>query len=239
MTNIIAIDATLESSSVTLYCNSKYYMEYNNICNNKVDVILSMIKKVLIRANINLKDIHTLAYCNGPGNFTGIRITIGIAHGLTFGLNIPMIGISSLLTIAQGAYEISGIKQILVAIDAKMGELYCAKYIYTSKNQWNGKKTESLLHPSELIKIINNLYGNWGIAGNGWFLYPSLIQQTNITLLHTNVITPNAKDMIPIALYNWNNGKKITSPGKGMPNYIRNNVIQKNKRKNKNFLLKE
>jgi tRNA threonylcarbamoyl adenosine modification protein YeaZ len=85
----------------------------------------------------NLADFDLLAYDKGPGAFTGVRIGCGVAQGLGFGKSIPVVGVNSL---AAQAMQIARLKALAnqdiasesqlfgIAIDARMGEVYCAAY---------------------------------------------------------------------------------------------------------------
>lgn len=67
--------------------------------------ILPMIQKILINAKINLKDLNYIAFTKGPGKFTGMRISIGIAQSLSLSLKIPILGISTLSVMAEEAWQ--------------------------------------------------------------------------------------------------------------------------------------
>lgn len=89
----------------------------------------------LAAGDLTLTDIDALAFGRGPGSFTGVRIGIGIAQGLALGANLPMIGVSTTATMAQGAWRKSGATRVLAAIDARMGEVYWAEYLRDENRQ--------------------------------------------------------------------------------------------------------
>lgn len=68
----------------------------------------ALVKTILTEGNTSLTDLDALAYGRGPGSFTGVRIGIGIAQGLALGADLPMIGVSTLATMAQGAAHDQG-----------------------------------------------------------------------------------------------------------------------------------
>ncbi|MFX7945950.1 tRNA (adenosine(37)-N6)-threonylcarbamoyltransferase complex dimerization subunit type 1 TsaB, partial [Acinetobacter baumannii] len=79
--------------------------------------------------------------------FTGVRIGIGIAQGLALGADLPMLGISTLQTMAQGAWRVGGAERVLAAIDARMGEVYWGQFERQADGSWLESEGEAVLSP--------------------------------------------------------------------------------------------
>jgi tRNA threonylcarbamoyladenosine biosynthesis protein TsaB len=82
-----------------------------------------------------LQSIDLIAFDAGPGGFTGVRVGCGVAQGLGFGLGIPVVAVNSLEALAFKAKAKSEQCNtlVLVAIDARMGEVYFAAYLNNSR----------------------------------------------------------------------------------------------------------
>lgn len=215
--NILAIDSSLDSSSVALLYKKKILNEFIFSKKNHLEKLLFMIRKIFFRSCINFKKIDVLGFSCGPGSFSGVRVSVGIAQSLAFALNLKIISISSLLMLAQGVYRKFGIKKVLIALDAKMGKIYTACYIFKN-GFWFGKKTESMHCPKNFLKKIFFLKGRWAIAGSGWSIYPFL-REIDANLYETNMDVPNALDMVPLILDKFYN-KKFTSIYDAQPTYF-------------------
>lgn len=97
-----------------------------------------------------------------------MRIGIGIAQGLALGAELPMIGVSTLMTMAQGAWRKNGATRVLSAIDARMGEVYWAEYQRDENGIWHGEETEAVLKPEIVHERMQQLSGEWVTVGTGW-----------------------------------------------------------------------
>ena len=128
-----------------------------------------MVQDILTTSGTSLTDINALAYGRGPGSFTGVRIGIGIAQGLALGAELPMIGVSTLMTMAQGAWRKNGATRVLAAIDARMGEVYWAEYQRDENGIWHGEETAAVLKPELVHERMQQLSGEWVTVGTGWF----------------------------------------------------------------------
>ncbi|CCW32241.1 conserved hypothetical protein [Xenorhabdus nematophila F1] len=224
-TRILAIDTATEACSVALLNDGLVEAQFEISPREHTQRILPMVQEVLLKSNVSLQQLNALAFGRGPGSFTGVRIGVGIAQGLALGAELPMIGVSSLKTMAQGAFRLKAATNVLVAIDARMGEIYWGQYSRNSQGEWQGDETEAVLKPEQAQEMMNSLSGEWAIAGTGWETYPQLLD-SHLTLITSNVTLPQAEDMLPLALQMWEAGE-ATAVENAEPVYLRNEVTWK------------
>ncbi|WP_216782302.1 tRNA (adenosine(37)-N6)-threonylcarbamoyltransferase complex dimerization subunit type 1 TsaB [Candidatus Profftia tarda] len=225
---ILAIDTTTESCSVAIWNNGKKHA-ISEVCPREhTRLVLPMVQQVLIESGILLNQLNALIFARGPGSFTGVRIGISIAQGLAMGANLPMISISTLATLAQGVFRLTGATKVLSAIDARMGEVYWGQYQRDNDGIWVGESTEIVLNPACINKHIISLRGEWAIAGTGWVNYPSMVSKIPIKLIDEKIVFPQAEDMLQLALMDFSLGKFIAVE-KAKPYYLRNEKIWQKK----------
>lgn len=100
---ILAIDTATEACSVALWNDGTIKAHFELCPREHTQRILPMVQEITAAGDLTLTDIDATAFGRGPGSFTGVRIGIGIAQGLALGANLPMIGVSTTATMAQGA----------------------------------------------------------------------------------------------------------------------------------------
>jgi len=129
MTHILAIDTSTDACSVGLYSSSKQLQECFEICPaQQSGIVLSQINTVLESAGLSLSQVDAIAFGQGPGSFTGVRIAASVAQALGFGLDKPLIPISTLRAIAQAAFIEKGHRQVVVMLDARLKAVYWGLY---------------------------------------------------------------------------------------------------------------
>ena len=69
--------------------------------NSFTESVFRLIGDVLKRSGVDKKDIDGIAVCSGPGSFTGVRVGLSTAKGLAYGLEVPLIGISTFEVLAH------------------------------------------------------------------------------------------------------------------------------------------
>ncbi|MCM7565500.1 tRNA (adenosine(37)-N6)-threonylcarbamoyltransferase complex dimerization subunit type 1 TsaB [Enterobacter asburiae] len=223
---ILAIDTATEACSVALLNDGAVSAHFEECPREHTQRILPLVKAILTQGNTSLTDLDALAFGRGPGSFTGVRIGIGIAQGLALGAELPMIGVSTLATMAQGAWRMTGATRVLAAIDARMGEVYWAEYTRDEQGVWQGEETEAVLKPEAVTERLQQLSGEWATVGTGWQAWPDMANDTGVTLVDGNMLLPAAEDMLPIACQLLAAGKTVAVEH-AEPVYLRNTVAWK------------
>ena len=223
---ILALDTATEACSAALLNQQQIDARFEIAPRDHTQRILPLVQELLQVQQLELTALDALAFGRGPGSFTGVRIGIGIAQGLALGANLPMIGVSSLATMAQGAWRLTGATRVLAAIDARMGEVYWAEYQRDANGEWQGAETEAVLKPEAAEARIAQLTGEWATVGTGWQAYPHLLTSANAKLVATDVALPAAEDMLPLALSAWQRGESVAVEN-AEPVYLRNEVAWK------------
>lgn len=226
-TRILAIDTATEACSVALYDNGETFAHFELCAREHTQRILPLVQQILTAADLSLSQIDALAFGRGPGSFTGVRIGIGVAQGLAFGADLPLLPVSTLMTMAQGAFRLIAATRVLAAIDARMGEVYWGEYLRGEDGQWQGEQSEAVLKPEQLIPRTDELAGRFATVGTGWQTYPDLLGASSaVELFDGKMYLPQAEDMLPLALNMWRSGVRVSAEH-AEPVYLRNEVTWK------------
>ncbi|VFM95033.1 MAG: tRNA threonylcarbamoyladenosine biosynthesis protein TsaB [Candidatus Kentron sp. G] len=125
---IFAIDTATDACSAALHLDGGCREIHELAPRRHAEILLPRIRTLLSEAALSLRDLDALAFGRGPGAFTGVRIATGVIQGLAFGADLPVVPVSSLHALAQGAWRERGEENILAAFDARMGEVYWGAY---------------------------------------------------------------------------------------------------------------
>jgi len=124
---ILGLDASTKTAGVAIVENGIILGEI--ITNDKKthsQKLMVIVDQILKNLNLKLEELDGIAVSVGPGSFTGIKIGMATAMGLSLSKNIPMVGISSLEALAYNVGEFKSI--ICPIIDAKRNEVYTAVF---------------------------------------------------------------------------------------------------------------
>ncbi len=230
--NLLSLDTSTEFLSLAIQAGDKLYTHHQHVGNASSELILPQIQALLDAANMQLKDLHGIAFGAGPGAFTGVRIACGVAQGLGFGANIPVVGVNTLLAVAQA----SGADKVIVCLDARMGEIYHAAFekIKTSEkdnHQWQEISETKVCKPEAAPILVAGesskiTYAkNWIGIGSGWAVYGEVLSKIyaeNLENILTNV-TPMATAILQLAQPIFAAGEAKPA-SEAAPIYIRNRV---------------
>jgi len=97
-----------------------------------------------------------------------VRIAAGVVQGIAYGLDLPVIPVSSLEVLAQGVLREKGERRVLAAFDARMGEVYWASCVAGDQGLMTIQGRELLCAPGA-VPVPEE--GDWCGAGSGWQTY--------------------------------------------------------------------
>jgi tRNA threonylcarbamoyladenosine biosynthesis protein TsaB len=218
--NILALDTSTEYLSLALQVDGKRYTRQDHVGQTHSQVILPQVRELLNEARIDMHDLQGIAFGAGPGSFTGLRIGCGVAQGLAFGANLPVVAISTLMALA----EASGHTRVIACLDARMGEVYHAAYLQTADG-WQTEIAPDLYKPDQ-VPLVDGM--DWVGVGSGWQAYADVLAeryagQINITMPDS---FPEASAMLRLALPLFEAGQGQPA-AEAAPIYIRNRVALK------------
>lgn len=227
---LLAFDASTEFLSIALQTNEQ--VETLDILAGQTasQLILPQIQVLLDKAQLNLGDLDGIAFGAGPGSFTGVRIACGVAQGLAFGANLPVVGINVLMALA----EASGAERVIAASDARMGEVYHAAYI-RKDDDWMETHAAGVYKPQDVPAVEG---GDWVGVGTAWKVYDeSLREQYQQQVVNTlPEMTPKAEAIMRLALPVFARGEAV-SASEAKPIYIRNRVALTSKEREQGLRL--
>lgn len=96
------------------------------------ETLMPLMESLLKSAKIKLTDIDCFAVTNGPGSFTGLRISVSAVKGMAYALGKPVCGVSSMLALAYNLKGFSGIA--CPVMDARCGQVYNALFKTDGEN---------------------------------------------------------------------------------------------------------
>ena len=217
---ILALDTATEACSAAITVDSEIIQKYTVAPRRHAELIIKMIDELLAEAGIVLTDLDALAFGRGPGAFTGIRIAAGVAQGLAYGADLPVIPVSTLAALAQGAEKNTG--YILSAIDARMNEIYWAVF-EPDADDLVSAVTEEQVTKADEIQISER--GTFLGIGTGWASYhEQLTMKLGKQLLSINAEAyPQSRDILPLAIRELQRGNSVQAED-ALPVYLRNKV---------------
>ena len=127
--NIVAFETSSESISVAVARGEQLVSrEIADAGQQSSELALPTMCALLAEVGLAVSDLDVVVFGQGPGSFTGVRVACGVTQGLAYGLRKPVIGIPTPLALAEAARR-GGAEHIVVATDARMGEIYLAAYV--------------------------------------------------------------------------------------------------------------
>lgn len=212
---ILALELATEACSVAVQSGGNILSRHSIAPRQHAELALPWSDVLLRDSGLTKNDLDAIAISVGPGAFTGVRLAIAMGQGMSLALGIPLLGVSTLAVLAMEATRDGFTGNILAVIDARMGEIYGARFA------WDGQSLvpisdEVVVAPSLLD--IDGIDTTWRAVGTGVdaadrFLRTRLpCELVPDALPHAEMLVRLAREVEPIA------------PERVEPTYLRNNV---------------
>ncbi len=143
---LLALETANDWCSVSLY-DGQHLVAHrqDERSREQTRLILPMIDEVLLEQQVSLKQLQAIAFSRGPGSFSGVRINSAVTQALAWANDLPVLAVSTLQAVAQAAYRLHQLEQVVVVLDARMNEVYSAAY------QLDGQGFMQPVAPEQLI----------------------------------------------------------------------------------------
>jgi tRNA threonylcarbamoyladenosine biosynthesis protein TsaB len=221
--NILAFDTSSSACSVALYVEdangeAKILARHEHAPMQHTSIILPMMQALLDSARLKLAALDAIAFGCGPGSFTGIRIAASLAQGLAYANALPVIPVSSLAAAAQAAYMAHGWKSLLVAVDARMEQLYLGAY-RIENNIVLPVFPDAIITPAAIPVIPQ---GDWYGIGDGWNIYGEQLREhlgRSPQQIERDIV-PTAEAVLCLAKERYQKGDWVEA-SEALPVYLR------------------
>ena len=232
--SFLSIDTSTEICSVSFHSEHTNVKQVSYEPQGHAKCVLPMIDAVLQEASCHKQNIDLICVTSGPGSFTGIRIGISIAQGLSYGLGCPILAVPSLALMALGK-SLDEQSIIIPALDARMDEIYWAAYEHKNGN------LQQILAPvkgsaAEFSEFQASLHKEYSTArvfgvGHGWTLLDNLSDSVYIDAnflpqsdaLH-KLFFDSPKEINLSTRIDWLGASFYEDAQQIEPNYVRNEV---------------
>src|SRR6266540_3756996 len=221
--NLLAIDTSTDFCSVAASRGEALFSRHERAGRRQAETILGMVDEVLAEAGIELAQIRGIAYGEGPGSFTGLRIAAGVTQGLALARGIGVIGVGSLLALSEEAGK-DGADRVIACLDAHMGEVYHAAYRRAGAG-WEEVSAPGLYRP-EAVPLASGT--DWLGCGDGFAVYrEGLAARLGecVSAIRPET-TPTARAVLKLAIPRFAAGE-ARDAAEAVPVYLRDKVALK------------
>jgi len=220
---LLAIETATEACSAALYLDGEVRELYEFAPRQHTRLLLDMVDRLMGEAGLSPVRLDALAFGRGPGAFTGVRIATGVAQGIAYGADLPVVPVSTLAALAQGGFREFGWTRVAAAIDARMNEVYWAAYGANDAGLMVAHSDE-VVCPAERVPLLDG--ERWHGIGSGWQSYAEALkrQQQERVLDWQGEYLPHAQDVAMLAADAFAKGRAV-SAGEAQPVYLRDQVV--------------
>lgn len=209
---LLAIETSTELGSIAIWRDGELTRRACPVGVSHSETLLPLIAATMFEAGLAFADLDGLAFGAGPGSFTGLRVACGVAQGLAFVHNLPVIQVGTLNAMALA----SGGERVLAVLDARMGEVYFGWFAAAV-----ALGAAAVCHPSALPLPDS---AGWLACGNGLAAHPLLRARLSACVAAWQPdLWPDAGAVARLAVPRLVRGEGVDAAD-AAPVYVRNKV---------------
>lgn len=212
--NLLALETSTDAGSIALWRDGEILLRACPAGVSHSQTLLPLIAATMAEAGLGFADLDGIAFGAGPGSFTGLRVACGVAQGLAFAHDLPLVPVGTLDAMALA----SGGERVIVALDARMGEVYSGCFI-------DGVPLGPVgVYPPGALPLPET--GGWLACGNGLAAYPAVHERlAPFVAAWLPELMPGADAVARLAAPRLARGERI-DPADAVPLYVRDKVAQ-------------
>ncbi|WP_394752506.1 tRNA (adenosine(37)-N6)-threonylcarbamoyltransferase complex dimerization subunit type 1 TsaB [Crenothrix sp.] len=222
---LLAVETATEACSAALFVDGEMLERFEIAPQQHTKLILPMIDSLLAQAGLKPADLDALAFGCGPGSFTGVRIATGVIQGIAFGLDIPVVPVSTLAALAQGFFNhnAADLDVVFSAMDARLGEIFWGVY------QRDGQGFAQLIGQEAVTpasSVISSEVQGVGV-GSAWAVYQDELKiclGDKVNYYETQHL-PSAGNVAQLGVYGFEQGLAVSAES-AIPVYLRDKVAK-------------
>ena len=220
----IAIETSTDVCSVALAEDGQTVaLSSIRIARRHAEMLVPTIKSLLHQAAWSVKDLDYVAISDGPGSYTGLRIGVSTAKGLSFAASIPLIGVSTLHALAYQVLPVANRGDLIIAsFDARRKKVYAAMFEVSGEDELIGIIEPVAATGSDLAEQIPEADGTIWMAGDGTGIILSALPGTPVRTLD---LPASAESVAALSHLRWTNGER-DDPASLEPRYLREFVAE-------------
>ncbi|MDD2738561.1 MAG: tRNA (adenosine(37)-N6)-threonylcarbamoyltransferase complex dimerization subunit type 1 TsaB [Methylomonas lenta] len=221
---LLAVETSTDACSAALFVDGEIREKFELAPREHTKLLLPMIDALMADAALKPQQLDAVALSRGPGSFTGVRIATGVAHGIAFGADIPVVLVSTLAAIAQGFFNQQDVDLSFTAMDARMNEIFWGVYQRNAIGLAELLGNESVTPAADVVFPERFGFG----VGSGWAVQGDVLRARLGDKLQGVVSEawPHAACIAQLAAYDFANGLAVPVE-QAMPVYLRDKVAKK------------
>lgn len=223
---LLALDTSSVACSVALQVGDAIIERHVEEAREHTRLLAPMLREVIAAGDVDLEALDAIVLGNGPGSFIGMRIAASLAQGLAHGAGLDIAPVSSLAAVAAEVFAETDAREVVVAQDAHMNEVYLGVFARGSDDLPQALVPERLQGQMPIDLLDPDSAPGRMAAGAGWTRYPALLAANRDRLEgDLEIRYPRARHLLGLGAA-MVRAEELINPARIVPAYLRQKVAE-------------